>query len=124
VTDADLAEARRFIAQLDDDAFAVREKAFGRLKGLGPSAVPALRQALAKDPPPETRRRIADLLDKQRDVPASGDHLRMLRALGVLEHSGTPEARRLLEELAAGVPDAPQTQEARAVLARLIRRGG
>jgi hypothetical protein len=39
----------------------------------------------------------------------------------VLEHARTPEARRLLEELAAGAPEAPQTQQARAVLARLGR---
>jgi hypothetical protein len=131
VTDADLAEARRadlaeahrLIAQLNDDTFAVREKASRRLEELGAAAMPVLRQAVTKDPPLEVRRRIAALLDKQGITPASGAYLRLLRALAVLEHAGTPEARRLLEELAAGAPDAPPTQEARAVLARLGRRG-
>ncbi len=121
VADTDLAEVRRLVAQLDDDTFAVRQKAFGRLEALGETAVPALRQALTKAPPPEVRRRIEELLEKHRGTLPSGDHLRLLRALAVLEHAGTPEARRLLEELARGVPDAPQTQEARAVLARLVR---
>jgi hypothetical protein len=118
----DLAEARRRIAQLDDDAFAVREKASERLDSLGAAAVPALRQALAAAPSAEARRRIEALLAKQGNAPPSGEHLRLLRALAVLEHAETPAARRLLEELAAGLPEAPQTREARAVLTRLGRR--
>jgi RNA polymerase sigma factor (sigma-70 family) len=119
VAEADLAEARRLVADLNADAFAVREKAFQRLEALGDTALPALRQALAKDPPPEVRRRAEELVQKAHGALAAGDRLRVLRALAVLEHAGTPEARRLLEELAAGLPQSRQTEEARAALARL-----
>jgi WD40 repeat protein len=120
--DAELAEARRLIADLNADAFAVRQKAFGRLEALGESALPALRQALAKDPPPEVRRRAEELVQNARNGLLTGERLRVVRALAVLEHAGTPEARRLLEELAAGLPESRQTQEARAALARLFSR--
>jgi hypothetical protein len=43
-------------------------------------------------------------------------------ALEVLEHAGTPEARRLLKDLARGVPEARLTREARAALTRLNRQ--
>jgi hypothetical protein len=53
--------------------------------------------------------------------PKSPERLREYRALELLEHWHTPEARQLLTELAQGVPEAHFTQEAEASLKRLAR---
>lgn len=44
---------------------------------------------------------------------------RAVRAIGVLEHIGTSEARALIESMARGEPDALPTREAKAALERL-----
>lgn len=48
--------------------------------------------------------------------------LQLLRAVEVLEQIDTPEARRLLAELAQGAAAARLTQEAKAALERLEKR--
>ena len=53
--------------------------------------------------------------------PLSGDAVRTLRALAVLEHAGA-NGRRLLRKLADGPEDAWLTQQARVVLRRLARK--
>jgi RNA polymerase sigma factor (sigma-70 family) len=116
---ADMEAIRRHLAELGSDAFAVREQAFKQLKRLGQAAAPALRAELDKKASLETRRRVELLLDTLRDRPQSGESLRTLRALAVLEHAGRPEARQLLEALAGGAAEAWLTQEAQAVRARL-----
>jgi WD40 repeat protein len=121
VTDAQGKEIRRHIADLDSDTFAVRDKAFRQLENLGLAAAPALRQGLAKDASPEVRRRVSHLLENLDHKPVSGEPLRTLRALAVLEHAGTAEARRLLQALADGPSGAWLTHEAQAVCQRLQR---
>ncbi len=54
----------------------------------------------------------------------SAPWLRAVRAIAVLEHVGTPEARAALVEIAGGEPDALPTREARAALGRLNARAG
>jgi hypothetical protein len=49
----------------------------------------------------------------------AGETLRCLRAIELLERLGTPEARKLLERLGQGSPEAWLTQEAKASLGRL-----
>ena len=73
---------------------------------------------LAGKPAPETARRIEQLLARKPDVSSRPDLLRRLRAMQVLERVGTPEARRVLADLADGLPLAAETREARAALAR------
>jgi hypothetical protein len=48
--------------------------------------------------------------------------LQAVRAVEALEHIGTPEARKLLETLATGAPEARQTRDAKAALRRLEGR--
>jgi hypothetical protein len=108
-----------WIADLDSAEFAVREKAQRELERLGGQASPLLKKALGRGPSPEVRRRVESLLAT---LESSGHHLRECRALEVLEYTRTPEARRLLEDLAKGVPEAHLTQEAKAALDRLARR--
>jgi WD40 repeat protein len=115
----DDALVKRLLAELDSDEFAVREAAAARLEALADSAAPALRAA-AGSSSPEVRRRAEELLAKLDG--ASGESLRQLRAVEALERAGTPQARQLLEELAAGLPEARLTREAAAALKRLPAR--
>jgi RNA polymerase sigma factor (sigma-70 family) len=114
----DTARLTRLVRDLDHDAFAVREQATRDLQALGEGAAPALRTALGQEPTPELKKRAERLLKKLRGVPGP-EELRARRAVEVLEHAGTPEARRVLAALAKGWPQARLTQEARAALRRL-----
>jgi WD40 repeat protein len=114
-------EIRQHLDDLDNNSFAVRERAFQNLRSLGPAAAPALRQALEKRVSLEVRRRLEQLVESL-SGPISGESLRTLRALAVLEHAATPEARRVLQALADGAPGAWLSQEAKASLERLTRR--
>jgi hypothetical protein len=56
-------QVARLLADLDSDAFAVRERATRELAKLEEAAEPALRKALAGHPSPEVRRRVTGLLE-------------------------------------------------------------
>jgi hypothetical protein len=88
-----------WIADLDADEFAVREQATRRLEELAESAIPSLEKALAGEPSPEARHRAEKLLRQMQEPVPGPRRLREIRALGVLEQIGTPEARRVLEKL-------------------------
>jgi RNA polymerase sigma factor (sigma-70 family) len=118
---ADNEQMARLLKQLDDDRFAVREAAEARLKDLAEGAAPALRQALKREPSAEVRLRVTRLLEQLNAVKMP-TQLRSQRAIEVLERMGTPEARKVLEDLAKGVSEARQTQEAKASLDRLTRK--
>ena len=49
---------------------------------------------------------------------ALGETLRRLRAIAVLEKVGTPESRRVLEQMATGLEGARETCDAKAALRR------
>jgi WD40 repeat protein len=121
-TTPDPKELAALIAGLGSDRFAVRERSSRALADLGEQAVPALRQALQGQPTLEARRRIEKLLGQPGGPVRPSELLRALRAVEVLEHIGTPEARELLERLARGTPAARLTREARASLERLPAR--
>jgi RNA polymerase sigma factor (sigma-70 family) len=112
-------EVARLIRELDDDRFEVRERASRQRAKMDESVEPALRRALARGPSPEVSRRLKQLLTALALAQQDPEALRNLRALEVLEHLGTPQARRLLEQLAGGSPTARLTREAKASLARL-----
>jgi hypothetical protein len=118
-------EAKRLgqlIADLDSEQFTARERAAAELERLGERAAPALRQALARQPSAEMRRRAEGLLDRLQGGVTEPGLLRALRAVEALEHAATPEARSVLQELARGEPEARQTREAKAALQRLTKR--
>jgi RNA polymerase sigma factor (sigma-70 family) len=114
----------RLIADLDADAFAVRERASAELEGLGEAVIPALRHALAANPSLEARRRIERVLEKAANTSAGepSPSVRVLRALEALELAGTAEARQVLEGLAKQDPESRIAQDAGAAAGRLARR--
>jgi HEAT repeat protein len=114
-------EIATLIERLSDDDFKAREQASSDLAKIGEQALPALKKALDGNPPLEARRRIQSLVE-QAASKASTPLLRSLRAVEVLEHSGTPQARDVLVALAGGAPQCQLTREARASLERLTRK--
>jgi|SRR5262245_372398 len=110
---------KRRIAELDHATFRVREQASRELTQFGEGVGAALRKALASGPTPEAARRLDALIARLDARELSPDDLRAVRALRVLEELKTPEARGVLERLAAGAPEARLTVEAAAALGRL-----
>jgi RNA polymerase sigma factor (sigma-70 family) len=115
--------AAALVKDLDRDEFAIREKAMSKLREQGMKAEPALRRALAGTPSLEMRRRVEELLNSLAPpplrLPASGETLRGIRAIEVLERLRTPEARKLLQAWAEQVSDGHLAVEARGSLERL-----
>ncbi|HEV3448484.1 MAG TPA: sigma factor-like helix-turn-helix DNA-binding protein [Gemmataceae bacterium] len=114
-------QMRKLIADLDSSRFQEREEAARQLADLEERAEPALREALKTNPSAEQRRRIEALLAVP-TVVRSAEKLRRLRALEILEHIGSPQARKVLDGLTKGAPESRVTQEAKASLERLQRR--
>ena len=107
---------RGWIADLDSEQFATREAATAELTKLDRAAEPALRQALAKKPPLEQRRRIERLLER---LATPGRKLHAARVTTVLEQIGTAEARKVLEALADEPAETLLSREARESLKRM-----
>jgi RNA polymerase sigma factor (sigma-70 family) len=109
---------RKLLTDLDSDSFEAREAAGKRLKELGLQAESALRAALEAKPSLEQRKRIEPLLAALAETTEkpSAEELRQLRALIVLERIASPEARRMLEDVAKGPQAARLTRQARAAL--------
>jgi WD40 repeat protein len=114
-------EVQRLLAALDSDQFETREKAAKDLAKLAEQIEPALRKALEGKPSEEVQRRVKELLDLPRAVP-SGETLRTLRGIQVLERIATKEACEVLKKLGTGPETARETREAKEALERLFRR--
>jgi hypothetical protein len=113
----------RWLAELDSDHYASRERASRALEALSEAVEPQLRQALAGKPPPEARRRLERLLKQVRGERLSPppQRRRAVRAVEVLERIGNAEARQVLAALARGAPTAALTVDAKGALERLLR---
>jgi hypothetical protein len=112
-------ELDALVADLGSKRFSDRSRAASELSHLGRFAEPALKKALVGHPPLEVRRRVEQLLaEADRNNPK---FLRQSRALLALEYADTAEARKLLEQLAAGAPGAWLTEVAHSALSRLDR---
>jgi WD40 repeat protein len=116
---ADEALLTRLLEDLGHARFAIRERAMTELALLGEQAAPALRKVTPDGAPLEVRRRVEILLAKLAGPVELPAQARALRAVELLEHIGTKEARALLRELADGAPMAEVTRAARGALRRL-----
>jgi hypothetical protein len=109
----------RLIDELDSTDFETRQRASRQLEQLGELVVDDLRKALQAGPSLEQARRIRPLLVRLAGPVASGEQLRALRAVAVLEQIGGVQAQKILAELAAGAAGARLTEEARSALERM-----
>jgi WD40 repeat protein len=119
-TGSGAAQVRRLITDLDAEEFADREKATRRLKSLGPVAEPVLRQVRAESASPEVVRRAAAILEAWETEPIpplTGEELRLVRAVAVLEPIRDPQAREVLKRIAEQ-GTGPAAEAARDALAR------
>ena len=83
-----------------------------RLSAAGDPVVPLLAKQLKPVHPDDPEK------DTSLGPLATGETLRRLRAIAVLEKIGTPAARQVLERMATGLDGARETREARAALRR------
>ena len=125
--DGDVKQIAQWIAELDDEAFAVRENAYRALDKLGDASIRHLQEAKPKAGSAEHRSRI-DALLKARGVvegELTNAQLRMIRAVRILEWTRTPESLAVLDALTKEPPDAnvlPDIRSARERLAKAIKR--
>ena len=112
----------RLIADLDSEDYAVRTRAVRDLELLDVPVETYLREALKQPSSPEAEQRLKDVLARVEVFSMTGERLRGVRAVEALELIATPEARRVLEDLAGGLPQCRLTQEAKAALRRLDAR--
>jgi hypothetical protein len=112
------------VARLDDDDFAVREKATRALTERGEGVIPKLRAALDEATSAEVRARIARVLQHFNEERPSPERLRAARAVVALSRIDTAASRELLAEIADGPEAAPQTSAAKAALAEAEKSPG
>jgi len=115
----DAKRIEQLIAQLDSNEFKVRQQAQTELLKIGDQTVPHLEKVLAGKVTLETRQRLETLHGKLTDTVWTGDRLRIIRAVEVLERIGNIEAGQALESMANGAAGALLTTEARTALDRL-----
>ncbi len=110
---------RQLVEMLDSADFPTRQKAAEELEKQADAAVGMLRQIGAKEKPSlEVRRRLQQIVESIESKPES---LRAVRAVEVLEWMATPEAVRLIDQLANGAAGARLTLEAVEAKRRLSR---
>lgn len=118
MTAKDHARFEAWVDKLDDVSFHERDRAQADLNAVRDLAEPVLRKALNRKFPLESKRRVESIVARLTDPPGP-IWLANLRAFETLELIGSPAARKLLEEIAAGHMDSPLTLEARRSLDRM-----
>jgi hypothetical protein len=93
------------LRDLDDDRFEVCERASAALVRLRESVLPVALKTLAGKPSAEVRRRLKDVVARLARPALTPEGRAALRAVEALEYADTAEARGLLQELAAGLPE-------------------
>lgn len=132
------------LKRLDDDSPDVRDKASAEVRGVAVEFQPLLSSVLKAAPVGEVRNRLTAVLNEVEGAKPSGNQVAEqrrwavnqaaglptsaplppklaegLRALALLEHIGSAEAKKVLERVAAGAAGARLTEEASAALKRL-----
>jgi hypothetical protein len=111
-----LAKLPKWIADLDSDDFATREKATEELIRLGTAARPALRKALESESL-EVRKRAQALLERKGEPPVLlPEEMQAMRVIEVLQHIDKPEAATVLRRYAEVARGTPVQLEAQAAL--------
>jgi WD40 repeat protein len=110
---------QRLLADLDSDAFAVREAASKALERFDEQAIPYLEAALKATKSPEVRRRVSKILEQQRGAVLPAEQLRQVRAVQILEGIGDGAAKDLLTKWSGGPAGSRLAKEAAAALQRL-----
>jgi WD40 repeat protein len=116
----DMTQVGRWITELDNPRFNVRDKATRGLAALGGRVAPALAAALQAGPTPEAKRRLEGLLQTLRDG-ISITQLRPLRSIEVLERINTHESRQVLEAFANQTGEFELKREAEFALKRMAK---
>jgi RNA polymerase sigma factor (sigma-70 family) len=116
----DSAAIDQAISNLDSNSFDEREKATDFLRRYADSIEPRLRKALEKPASAEVELRLKAVLEKVDACPP--EIIRQLRALEILERINTPEAHKLLEEIAKKNPGTVVADDAAQTLKRLKNR--
>jgi hypothetical protein len=112
----------KWIAKLDDDKFAEREKATTELRTFNELIEPVLLKTLESPASDEVRGRVAQLLKRVEAPNMSQGIVRSLRIVEILDRIATPEAKQLLTEFAKGTPETWLVREAKLALSRMERR--
>jgi WD40 repeat protein len=116
----DKAKVDRWIKDLVDERFPIRENASRRLAALGDSVLSKLLAAVAGAKSAEQSHRLHALIEQLSEI--SPNELPRLRAIEVLEHIGNADAKALLAELAKGEPGTRFTREVCETLKRLGKK--
>ena len=99
----DAKQVGKLIADLDAEQFQEREDATEALVRAGPAAEAAVKKALANKPSAEAKQRLEFIISKMSgNLGPNMEDVRTTRAVEVLEKIGTPEALKVLEEVAKG----------------------
>ncbi len=109
-----------WLGEVRDSSLKARTRALRELEALRDEAEPLLRAGLAGPQPLEYRRRLEKLLGHIDQWWAR--QWRLMRAVEVLEHVASPEARQVLTRLAESPASPRLAAEARAALDRLAPR--
>ena len=115
---------RKWVNYLDNPEIILRELAVVEMKKLGKAGELALQERLKTKVSLEGKRRIEALLESLQETPPSEEERRALRGIQVLQRIGSPEARKLLEDISQGSPLALQTLKAREALRRVRKDTG
>jgi WD40 repeat protein len=108
-------QQKEWINKLDSPAYKQRQQAMTEVAKMSQAVEPILRALLEQKPTLELRQRAESLLQKV-TAPPTGETLRCLRAISVLQAIDSEEARTVLRELAGGAAGDRITEAARAAL--------